>query len=218
MIRALVLLCLLALPVAAQDFRGLMPGMAAGERGRLGEPLAIAPPDEAGLIRAVYPLPFDQRLEVYHDTRRILALGTWTLPFGAGFGGRPATGGLRSFTATIADVTRMAGSEGYIYQPRGQYYHEGTDTLWWMVYPLADNPDVMLELRFFDSETPRTLPMLNADTVALPGDVQMTRATLYHRDVIPAILGDMAATLIPRPGAAPFALPIAEAFPLTDLP
>lgn len=212
MIRAAALLCLLALPAAAQDFRGLMPGDPASDLARLGEPLSINDDGSIGR-RSTYPLPFNQRLRVEQDGDRILALASWPDPLNLPPDGRP---GFQAFVTTLGDATLAAGSEGWYFELEGQATILPPSSHWRLYYDLPAHPNVVLSL-VFSAIGHTGAP--NADgQLRLPESALLLQAELYHRDYIAAHPDRFGTARIARPGAAPIALPLSEVFPLTELP
>ncbi len=208
-LRALALCFLTALPASAQTFQGLLPGMAASELARLGEPLAI---DEGGqgLTTATYPLPFNERLRATHDGARILALSSWTEVLAPA----PERDGLQAFETTLADAVEAAGSEGWFYEVEGQVDNMSASSTWRMYFDVPDLPEVLLALVFF-STSPAVALEEDAAYQPLPQDADLIQAELFHRDYIRAQAGRFGDIRIDRPDAIPFALPLTEAFPAT---
>ncbi|WP_461426209.1 hypothetical protein [Gymnodinialimonas sp.] len=208
----------MALPASAQDFRGLLPGMATAELARLGESEAMGQLDD-GTTRAVYPLPYGQRLEVIHaGPDGILALATSGDPFEAVVSQRATLPPFQSYATSLAQAVSLAGSEGQVFEARGQFITPTNDRFWWLTYTLADHPDLTLELRFIQDNAPTPIAARDDGFYDLPGDATLTTATLYSAAYLARHPDRFGTTRLDRPGAAPFALPLAEAFPLTILP
>lgn len=213
MIRAAILVCLMALPAQAQDFRGLLPGMPLSELGPIGEPMASRPARDGRLAMSVYPLPFEQRLEVHHEDGRILVLVTSGDAFTEGFSPPNRQGNsLRSYSTTLGQAVDIAGSEGFILEGRGQFITPTSDRFWWLTYEVPGHPDVVLELRFIEANAPSNADLREDGFYALPASANLTAATLFHADYIARNADLYGTTRRNRPGAAPFTPPLSEAF------
>lgn len=207
-------LCLLAWPAEATDFRGLLPGMEASELAHLGEPFER---DSQGpLTFALYPLPFERVLEVLHTDAVILSVGLNVM---AGSEMQPPDeDGLRVGQTTLADARRIAGSDGFAFDTYPSL-PELPISGWRLSYTLAEHPDLVLSLLFFDRITPALGEAAINSADDLPQDAILIGAELMN----PALMGgypDMAPLVIALPtfDAAPLAIPLVDAFPLLDIP
>ncbi|QXT38688.1 hypothetical protein [Gymnodinialimonas ceratoperidinii] len=213
MIRTAALFCFFALSAAAQDFRGLLPGMPTAELARLGEPFELQTAE--GRTVARYPLPYERQLHVVHGGGRILSLGLGAI--GAQMR-PPQSDGLTVGESTLAQTRAAAGSEG---SPRARE----TETIfagevsvdWTLFFDLPDHPDLTLETAFVApdrtlSETSSTLPP------APPADAILIAASLHHADYIAAHPDIFGADPVDETDAPSFATPLAEAFPRLQMP
>ncbi|MBY4891696.1 hypothetical protein KUL25_02830 [Rhodobacteraceae bacterium N5(2021)] len=214
MIRVVALFLLCALPASAQDFRGLLPGMPTSALERIGEPLDRQTDD--GFISAIYPLPFERTLGVMHADGEIIALTLAALP--PTLLHPPPSDGFQVGVTRLSEALALAGSEGYAFETAGtwQGLPPGGGFL---SYTLADHPEVILTLAFFghlDADHDANDVTSLAD---MPPHAILMSATLFDQTSVThyPMLADMQQTP-PPPEATPFALPLAEAFPLTILP
>lgn len=252
MIRFFAILCLTALPAAAQDFRGLLPGMNMSELARLGDPAEAPRGDPNWLISVDYVIDAEHLTVTYDADGRILRLVAWRTPRHDPDDFGPTT----SFPITIEDVRRIAGSEGWYFPLEGVHNSDRYAPVWQLNYDLPDHPDLVLGLRFLTvrrEPSPTVQPSwsnnLSSNTIGglntsgdyqhvitgdnlliLPSDAQLLRAVLLHRDYFAYDPDRYAAAprnrrpgadlvaRIDRPGAAPFATPLSEAFPRTQTP
>lgn len=218
MIRALLIFSCTAVPASAQDFHGLTPGMPPSALAALGESLSYSPfGGDDPLTEAVYPLPYGQRLQVYFTPERILSLTTWGDPVELTLRDAPVTGGLQTFTTTLGDAIAMAGSEGMYFEARGQFEAYEDQRTWWLVYEVPAMPDMLLELQFMELNATDEVTVENG-FAQFPLDVPLAQAALYHPEFLTTFPNTYGTTLTSRPGAAPFAAALSEAFPFIEIP
>lgn len=227
MIRAVVFMCLLALPAQAQDFRGLLPGMNMSELARLGEPIGAPRGDLSWLVTVDYEIGAEHLTVTYDADGRILRLVAWRTPRQHPDDFGPTT----SFPVTIEDARRIAGSEGWYFALEGQHNSHRYAPMWRLYYDLPDHPDLVLGLRFLTvrTEPPSTEqpswgngPQLNTtgdfnttgdyqysitgdNQFNLPSDAQLLHAVLFHLDYFEYDPDRYGAPSRLRPGAAPYA-------------
>lgn len=212
MIRTAALLCLFALPATAQDFRGLLPGMATAELARLEEPFERHASD--ALTTARYPLPFERQLRVVHGGGRILSLGLSAI--GAQMRA-PLNDGLTVGESTLEETRAAAGSGGYTRErPATQTAEAPVD--WTFFFDLPDHPDLTLETGFADPARPLSSLARHTPPTDPPGDAVLIAATLHHADYIAAHPDIFGVARPDRADAAFFATPLAEAFPRLNMP
>lgn len=213
MIRAVLLLALMALPASAQDFRGLLPGMPASDLARLGEPFDLQTQD--GITFARYPLPFERTLEVLHTDGAIVsialgALATTRLQ-------PPQTDGFQVGETRLRDAVTRAGSDGFAFEVV-QLLPDLPPSGWILSYTLAEHPALVLTLAFYG----RLPNGADASDVTgaqdMPQDATLISATLINRSVIARypVLAELQQT--PPPDATPLALSLTDAFPLIEIP
>lgn len=214
MIRAAVLLVLCALPANAQDFRGLLPGMPTSDLGRLGEPFDLR--NDGGVTHAYYPLPYQRALHVIHTEGMIvfLALGDFTLsqlqP--------PPTDGLQVGVTPLHEAIALAGSDGFEFavipaEP------ELVPPAWMLSYTMAEHSDLILNLVFRGHLNPGQVAADIQEAADIPQDATLAVATLTDLSIL-ARYSALANLRQPPPpaDAVPFALSLADAFPLIEIP
>ncbi|MEJ6395122.1 hypothetical protein V8J82_17805 [Gymnodinialimonas sp. 2305UL16-5] len=210
MIRAIALCLLAALPAAAQDFRGLRPGMPASALGVIGEPFAL---EQAGnLIYASYPLPFEQRLDVtYTSDGTLVWLSTRASPDAPD---PPETGGLQTGIMGLADVANRLSdaTETDPFDRPGLIHVREGEPGFTLVYDLPAEPDVVLTLTFYHASF---LPPADLIEVAQtpPDDAEFVSANLVYRPYIETAGGLGSPIDGPRTAPIPFPLTIDDAFP-----
>ena len=223
MLRALALCLLTALPVAAQDFRGLLPGMPVSDLGRLGEPLSLR--DEDGHRFRRYPLPFERSLLVVSDGMSIGTIGLEA--FNPSMTPPPSTG-LRVGESDYAMVTEILGSSGFTFAglPFQQTF-DGNPAAWWQVhYELVEHPQLVLSLLF--RRNPASLAHTEGDAFSetVAPDATLVGAYLTHEDALDRLAGSLHPTRNARPcgtddrAACPIqiSVPIADVLPMTQSP
>lgn len=211
MIRLALFAGALALPVQgrAQDFRGLLPGMQTADLARLGEPFDLR--SEAGLTLARYPLPFERQLQVVHGGGRILSIGLGAFDVRID---PPESDGLTVGVSSLDETLAVAGSEGFTFDDESPLTMMGDiPTGWTLYFDLAEHPDLLLELAFYRPGVTLMDPADAAQLTNIPRDTILAAATFYHTDFVTAHPEQFGTTRIDRPGAAPFATPLDEAFP-----
>lgn len=213
MIRVAFLLCLSALPLQAQDFRGLLPGMETQELARLGEPFDLQSQD--GFTVARYPLPFERTLEVLHTDGAIVSIA-----LGALASTRmqpPPSDGLQIGETQLSEAITLAGSDGFAFEVI-QSLPELPPSGWSLSYPVAEFPDLVLTLTFYG----RLNPDVDADDINgaqdMPQDATLITATLIDPSIIARypVLVDLQQNV--PPDAMPLAVSLTDAFPLIELP
>lgn len=213
MIRAIAFLCALALPAGAQSFRGLTPGMDISVLETLGE--AYGPPDEIsdGLFEVYFEYG-DDLLFVYYRDGHIVEMVASTSP---SLGAEPPVR-TASYPATIADAIRIAGSEGWYIEEQGQVRISSFGAHWEMYYHIPDRPGVVLRMQFY-RPAPAEAPVVDANGVtALDPDATLNFVALYSDARLAETFAAIGTTRVNRPGAAPFATPLSEAFPSPQTP
>lgn len=214
MIRVAFLLCLSALPLQAQDFRGLLPGMPTQELARLGEPLDLR--NQHGLTTAIYPLPFERTLGVMHAGGQIVAMTLAAYPHTSLR--PPASDGLQVGETSLSEAISLVGSDGYAFEATGLW--DGFPPVGcFLPYTLVDHPELVLVLSFFGRSNP-SRDDDDIDSVAdMPQDATLFSATLYDPSSIAGfpILAEMQQAP-PPPDAMPLAVSLTDAFPLIELP
>ncbi len=208
MLRALALCLLTALPAAAQDFRGLRPGMHASALGPIGEASTVDYVN--GLTRSSYPLPYAQGLVVvYDDAGVIQRLSSASLPFGSG---APETGGLQINEMTLGEVMDRLGRDAPDLDTPGLVAPHTFDGRVTLVFDHASDPDLLVILSF-DLPVRGSLSDPQPDVPPIPEDALLTSAILSLRAHFEGLGLDLTYLGGRRNAPIPFPLTIDEAFP-----
>ncbi len=204
MIRLALVLLLTALPAAAQDFRGLRPGMDAAALGPLGEPMAIDHIEDATL--ATYPLPFEQYLEVLYEQSGTIAWLHTSAPAGAP--DAPPNDGLRIGEMALDDVFQhlMEDVSPTVTPPLLSFAGDGGVVQ--LVYSDGADPDVLVILTFLPSHDADISDRQNP-----ANDPTLHSVSLTTRSFLDAPVNLVGPTDIPSGDPRPFPLPLDEAFP-----
>lgn len=214
MIRALICLALMALPAGAQDFRGLLPGMPTSDLARLGEPFELE--TENGVTFARYPLPYERMLEVLHTDGMIVLMALSV--FASTRMQLPANNGLQVGETTLQEAVALAGSGGFAYEVISSL-PDLPPSSWMLSYTLAEHPDLILTLGFYGQLNPALDAAGISGASDMPQDATLISAVLIDPSIIArySMLAELQQTS-PSPDAIPFAVPLADAFPIIELP
>ncbi len=213
MIRAIVFLLILVLPAQAQDFRGLIHGMATSKPARLGEPLDLRTQD--GVNSALSPLPFERTSGVMPAAGEIIVIAS------SAFATTPLqpspSDGLQVGETTLSEAIAVAGSEGFAFELAESWQGRPTGGSF-LSFTLADHPELGLILAVFGQPDPDRVGDIT-DVADKLQDATVLSATVYDQSSIARypMLAEMPRTP-PPPDASPFALLLAEAFPLIEIP
>ncbi|MEX3015631.1 hypothetical protein [Gymnodinialimonas hymeniacidonis] len=208
-LRALALCLLTALPVTAQDFRGLRPGMDASVLGAIGEPLELYSSQDG--TQATYPLPHGHRLLVDYSP-------TGTIGFVASFAGPdagpvPQSDGLRVGVMSLRDVLRRLGRPSEILSTRGLVYVEPlSESRFSLVFDIGDDAASTLILDF-NADPASNRHASAEDRLDELGNAVFTAASLVLREGLTELRHPDLFPDGPRTAPIPFPLSIDEAFP-----
>lgn len=186
----------LALPALAQDFRGVRPGDPISDLDAFG-PYLRQIEATGGLLGTLWESDEFGTLNVLHEPGgRVMLVETW---------GDGPLGQLNSQQTTLAEVVAMAGSEGWAFDGNPAGVAASTFAFWTLAWPLPDDIDSLLTFTFVGQ------PPGAADAeghVPLDAAALLVNVAMLHSDYLTLPGNSYGNTLVPRPGALPFAMPL----------